>query len=312
MKHALQLISALFIFIASGNTLSAQSCIADAGNDYHWCITFENGTTPPSQDSVILGGMPSATGGVQPYVYTWYIDPIPPPIPTWSFTHASDLLNDTTVSNPILYFFVEDSLVLYLKVTDAVDSICYDTIVVTKTEFSEDLGSVSYNIQKGDTIQLFYGPNVAYHDGAPDSILWRPNHGLIDSNSIRPFASPEKDMAYYCIIWDENGCRQEGNPCQFVYVNSISNTSFDLVSENAFAVFPTILHENTLLNVKAPLGYSKHYHFSLYDIQGKIVLEGKCENTNHTFNVGHLSKGVYFYRIIYDSLGLDNGKIIVK
>lgn len=311
MKHILQFISVL-ILLSISYTLHAQSCIADAGSDYHWCITFENGTTPPPLDSVILGGMPSASGGVPPYVYTWYIDPIPPPLPTWSFTYASDLLNDTTASNPTLYFFVEDSLVLYLKVTDAVDSTCYDTIVVTKTEFSEDLGSVSYNIQKGDTIQLTYGPNVAYHVAPPDSILWRPNHGLIDSNSIMPFTSPTKDMAYYCIIWDENGCRQEGNPFQFVYVNSVSNTIFDSESENVFSVFPTILQDIKLLNVKAPPEYSKHYQFLLYDIQGKIVLEQKCENTNHTFNVEHLSKGMYFYHIIYDSLWLDKGKIVVK
>jgi len=109
-------------FLALTQFVDAQ-CVADAGIDKHNCF---------SDSSVQIGGSPTAIGGTPPYTFEWSIDPIPYAPPIFPFLYASDILDDTTISNPtFIYNEAEDSIPFYLKIIDSFGCISYDTIIVT-------------------------------------------------------------------------------------------------------------------------------------------------------------------------------------
>lgn len=309
MKHILQFISA-FVVLSTSYTLQAQSCIADAGGNQNWCVTHEIGSTPAGDSVLVLGGNPTATGGTPPYTYQWSMEPVISPISGIAY-YASNYLNDTTLANPaLLYPSYNQPLHFYLRIEDSNNNVCYDTIRVTSVGFILDLKHFSYQINKGDSIQLAL-PVVWPISGNIDSILWRPNHGLIDSNSLQPWAKPEKDIIYYHIVWDSSGCRQDGWPFFEVIVHNVSIEDFDENEAPPFSVYPTIIENGIPLTVKA-LQHHNPYTFSLYDMQGRVVFEELCNNDTHEFYVGHLSKGVYLYQIRINGVELKKGKIIIQ
>src|SRR5690606_19181396 len=195
----------LFATAALFSLNSYSQCIADAGPDQHVCQTFS------SMDTLTLGGSPAASGGQSPYTYAWSIDPV---IIGSVTLDASVFLDDTTSPNPELVGTWDSEMTFYLKVTDAVNSTCYDTVNIVASVFGTHLGQWSFTINAGDSVQILE-PNIV-SELPIDSILWRPNHGLIDSNAVRPWVKPTRDIVYYCIVWDTAGCSQQGAPFQFV------------------------------------------------------------------------------------------------
>jgi hypothetical protein len=121
---------------------------ADAGEDRIVCA-YNYG------EEIEIGGSPTASGGIEPYAYTWsgvvlhadYID---------TLIYATNELDDPAKSNPtvkiedILYEWYE----FYLKVEDAVGIVAYDTVKITNANVWDQLFFDSYNIIKDDSIQL--------------------------------------------------------------------------------------------------------------------------------------------------------------
>jgi len=138
----------VFIMLLCKSPVFAQ-CIVDAGKNDTLCeinLVVE---------AFYLGGMPTAQGGVAPYIYVWSCRYNPfPDFPSLNLT-ASDFLDDTTAANPRMLYLANDSLTFYLRVTDATGVICYDN---TKYTYSRYIWSLDYKfayIDPGDSVQLY-------------------------------------------------------------------------------------------------------------------------------------------------------------
>lgn len=265
-------------------------CMAKAGNDRHWCLQSN------AQDTIYLGSSNTASSGVPPYTYEWSSAPIA--VTSTRTRHASDYLSDTTAANPYItdaYGFGYD-IAFYLKVTDAVGNICKDTLRITTSRFVQHLGIVSFRIDQGDSVQL-KEPNVWTSQTSPpvDSILWRPHVGLSDSNILRPWAKPDSDLVYRCIIWDSAGCRQAGAPFQYVYVNSIGVNEVSHLSQ--FSVYPTsLIASNHFLHIKKPLNIAQ-YRLKIFTPRGEQVMERELSAPLEKIDVHAFSKGGYLFGI---------------
>ena len=266
------------IALLSANLTSYSQCIADAGPGQHLCQTFT------SMDTVILGGSPTASTGQAPYTYQWSIDPLV----VGSLTlDASVFLDDTTSSNPELTGVWDSEMTFYLKVTDAQSAVCYDTVKITASAFGSHLGSTSFTINAGDSVQLFE-PNIM--STLPvDSILWRPNHGLIDSNARKPWVKPTRDITYYCIVWDTAGCSQQGAPFQYVTVNHLSNFEVD---KPQIDIYPTLLKAGDKLKIDLHESMT-NAGIEIRDLSGRSVFLASLEKEKSEFELTDLPKGVY-------------------
>ena len=115
----------LFLFFTD---ICAQ-IVADAGKDTAFCSDIPN--------SIVIGGNPTASGGVPPYKYTWY--------GYYQYGGkkilASSILEDTTVANPVLIEGpVFDSVVLYVHVADLNDNSHIDSIRLRRSSYIYCLG----------------------------------------------------------------------------------------------------------------------------------------------------------------------------
>lgn len=286
----------LFATTALLSLNSYSQCIADAGPDQHWCGHGSN-------DTISLGGTPTGNNGQAPYTYQWSIDAIS--IGSLTFD-ASVFLDDTTAANPKLLDSWGNEMTFFLKVTDALNAVCYDTVKITVSSFSIHLGTLSFTINAGDSIKLD-GPNVM--SALPvDSILWRPNHGLIDSNSVSPWAKPTRDINYYCIVWDTAGCSQQGGAFQFVTVNHLGNSEFD---ESQIDIYPTLLKAGE--NLKVDLNQNcTDCQIEIHDLSGRNVLSASIENEKAEFELNPLPKGVYICSVTSEGKVLIRKKILIK
>jgi hypothetical protein len=52
--------------------------------------------------------------------------------------------------------------------------------------------------------------------------------------------------------------------------------------------------------------------FELVDINGIVVLKKQLENSNNTIKVNHITKGIYFFKILKNNNPIESGKIIIK
>lgn len=125
------------LLLIACNALSAQqqvvfnmnqpdSLIASAGADIY----------VPAGDSVIIGGLPSASGGVPPYVYCW---------------SPATYLNDSSLSNPVVS--PQSSLVYTLMIIDHNFCTSYDSALIS-------IDSSSIHLQELNTSG--YSPHVYY------------------------------------------------------------------------------------------------------------------------------------------------------
>jgi len=191
--------------LVSCYSVSAQLKV-DAGNDVIVCSGDE-------YENVQLGGSPVASGGVEPYIYTWsgkHFDfKYPAGIPSWIY--ASDILDDTTKSNPVIKEWrnVSDEwTTYYLKVEDASGNIQYDSVKIIKSFFLvKTIYILPDTIYRGDSVQFFgdiyfesnFLPIVEY--------TFSPSHGLSDSTDIFGWAKPDTSITYYLEAVNSAGCR---------------------------------------------------------------------------------------------------------
>ena len=179
----------------------------DAGNDLIVCCCTEN----EGEETMQLGACPVAKGGVEPYTYTWsgkYYGQQPDKDPRWIY--ASDVLNDTTVSNPIFKnkLVPENGWIkIYLKVEDAQGSVKFDSVKIKRSEFAVVL--LPYmppdTIYVGDSIQFkgsFWNSNfkpLVEH-------RFFPPHGLNDPADVYTWAKPDTTTTYYLQATNSVGC----------------------------------------------------------------------------------------------------------
>ncbi len=242
---------------------------ADAGPDKVVCLL---------QDSVILGGFPAATGGNAPYKYTWEINPSPYiPFPTAPNikVYASDILNDTTASNPLIISSPgsRGPIKLVLTVTDSMGSVSIDSVQIRWTGWVLHPANTTSWVHPGDTVSIhvnaFGGgyPPYVIDWGDSDSLLGpRYDSGVmvVGPNYSRQVIIPDTFFIIFPIrIFDSEGCWLDvGSEEQFMVLPSrISepeeSSSINWYLENEGRIL-TIIHPSKELQV-----------ISLHSVHGK-------------------------------------------
>lgn len=151
---------------------------ANAGPDKIGCLN----------DSMPIGGSPSASGGTPPYQYLW---------------QPSTFLNSTTVANPIVSGLTSD-ITYTLTVTDANSNSVSNMMLITLNKM--------YTFNAGIDTGYCIGQNNGIQIGAPNnnnsshSFNWSPATGLNNPTAAKPIASPLVNTIYTLTVSDAN-CR---------------------------------------------------------------------------------------------------------
>lgn len=257
--------------------ISLAQLTADAGNNQVVCTSWQG------IETITLGGEPSAQQGVPPFTYSWqayYQNTI------GNYTiirHASHFLVDTTLANPTLNNYpISSPIYFYLTVTDAEGHAATDSVLVKPSSFMSHLGTMSFHLTQGDSLFYTFGSNVGGGIEPYQDVIWRPNHGLLDSTSMNNFwIKPETSQAYYITITDSAGCSISGGAVAYVYVNT-ANLKEELLTESLLYPNPTA----STFTVRHPMEFKC---IQIYDAQGKWIKEEQ----QFPVNIEDLPAGLY-------------------
>jgi hypothetical protein len=294
---------AFSLFFTTNTIFAQQPLTVDAGSDQAICNEINNGI-----DTTIIGGQPTATGGIPPYTYSWnFVYPIP--FLTSGTIYASDLLNDTTIANPLIISSAgpnETNLpYMVLTVTDSIGNTASDSIHLIFSQFAMHLGgSMGYYVTQGDSIHCSYG-DVSGGVGNNPTHLWTPNQGLLDSTNYDFWTKPDTTIHYTLTITDSIGCSQTGQQgivIVYVFPLGIEN---DQPNTN-IKVYPNPASD--FIQVETMNGSSKIGDtFTLHDMLGKAVLSTVIQSKLQQIDVSQLARGSYSFVI-----GEGTGKVILK
>jgi len=265
----------LAVFCLFGFINAQSQCIAEAGQNTTICMDAGIG-------AVFLGGSPSAIGGTPPYTYKWET----------SYTlgsntyYASTFLNDTSLSNPQLTNFAQDSLLFYLTVTDSLGNSCRDSVEIRFCQFFMTLEDKRAYITQGDTVQLYHS---VWSNCTPLQIQWFPNYNIANSTSETPSVWPDTSMIYSAIITDSAGCTISDG--FMVYVAPVSvqefsnNIKFKITPNPTSGILNIEFNEATLKNVL------------VLNIYGQRVYHSSTKNQQFQLNLSEHPPGIYIIEI---------------
>ncbi|MBX2903476.1 MAG: tandem-95 repeat protein [Chitinophagales bacterium] len=165
---------------------------ANAGTDTTICYGTAN--------SILIGGNPTAVGGVSPYVYAW--------LPAAG-------LSNTTVANPMAS--PSQSTTYNVLITDAKGCTATDSVRVNvNAPISVAMGADT-SVCAGDTVRL--GNTTTVSGGtAPYVYTWQPTISMVNAASANPSVFPTTTTTYTLTVTDARGCT--GTGAQVVNVNA--------------------------------------------------------------------------------------------
>lgn len=279
--------------------------VTNAGNDIHSCDMDTNA------NAILIGGSPTASNGTLPYTYSWTIAPIELGFPgSGLFFSASDILNDTSVANPILIErYAATSIDFFLKVTDATGVISYDTCKFSFSNFMQHLMNYSWLINSGDSAFIDVGSNVGGGVGTL-SYLWQPSNSLSDSTlEIGFWARPSTTTNYFVTVTDSLGCSMTERPFCSVNVNPLNIDHLEV--RNILNVFPN--PTSSLLNISYSM--TTNTPIKIINSQGHIVKEilnqQEFGNTTLVVDTKQFTSGIY-YIIMTDGQNSKQTKFIIQ
>lgn len=218
----------------------SQILTANAGADSVLC------NTNILNETIIVGGSESASGGSGNYSYTWDIYPkpyIPFPGAPQNKVWASDMLSDTTAANPsILPAIPGDSdgpVRFILRVMDDSGSIALDTAEFFWTTWIQTPGSQMFNSFPGDTQSIT--PNGFAGGFPPYTIDWGTSPILIGNqfdmnvpasglpNLTRDIVIPNGPSPYWypILITDSVGCTLSNGSYEGFFIFPLSVSEVD-------------------------------------------------------------------------------------
>ncbi len=86
-------------------------------------------------------------------------------------------------------------------------------------------------------------------------------------------------------------------------LSGITKTTFSELSDVSITIYPNPANE--FIIIKSDQAWHGEINYSLYGVDGKIILQGKTK-LNNFINISHLDKGMYYLRIEI------NGELIIK
>ncbi len=276
----------IFFAVLSSFHINAQ-CIANAGEDIHRC----------SPDSVVvLGGNPTAINGQSPYTYEWWIDPILTGSQVVPYIYASNMLNDTSIANPIFIYtgsFLDSSMTFFLRITDDTGCQSLDTITVTTSIFNVHLIYHEYWINQGDSVFLNQIPNIS---GGFGTFMydWNPSYGLSDTTlAVGFWASPDTSIAYAATVTDSKGCSQTGSILYYVYVLPLGVND---ILKSMIKIFPNPTFDHIYIEPDMTLSIDK---YELWNSIGQRLL--KIDGSHKSINMTSYQNGVYLLKVHFDN-----------
>ena len=275
------------------NEVGFAQLTADAGSDTVFCADSPNDAT--------IGGNPSAKGGMPPYTYAWSAEYEGI---TRIFT-ASWMLEDTTVSNQIFKKgAIPDSVVLFLTVVDANDSIAVDSVEVRLSSYVSCLAECRHNIKLGDSAQLWH---CVFGGIPPYKFAWTPTASLSDSTSETPWAKPLSNTTYALIITDSIGCQTRSFCMVFIDPSKISSIYEDVRNVQ---VFP-IPASNRINVVFDNIQLSKSI-LEILTSNGRLISNIVVNDPLITIDVKDFLPGIYIYQ--WKSRGeiIESGKFVIN
>lgn len=267
----------------------------DAG-EYKTACKSMSGVVP-----IVLGGNPSAQGGVPPYTYSWHAHHEQVIGSNTVNYYASHFLDDTTAANPTLNNFPPDVPVIFtLTVTDDAGNVDSSFVDIRVSIFYINLGSIHYNVLIGDSVFHDFGHNIGGGILPYQEVIWRPNEGLVDSTLMNGFwIKPTSSQNYYLTLTDAAGCTISGGT--YIYVNAgYADLETHEISANYIFPNPTSSYftVSNLEQINA---------IQIFDTQGKLMATAK----QLPMNIEHFPPGVYFVHLeIMDGTKLRTVKIV--
>ena len=141
---------------------------------------------------VVLGGAPTAYGGLQPYQFEWFGLPA--------------TTQNSTSSNPTFRADRVQQLTVVLRVRDGRGCDAFDTARINVTQpIVLALPRRSTDICAGEPVQVGTNP-LATGGTAPYRISWSPATMISSPDIPNPTVFPTATTMYYCTVTDAKGC----------------------------------------------------------------------------------------------------------
>lgn len=281
----------------------------DSGNDLIVCSDDSTG-------EYRIGGYPTASGGVEPYTYTWsgkHFDlKYPTGEPMWIF--ASDIMDDTTKSNPVIKDWrnVPDIwTTYYLKVVDSVGKVQVDSVKIIQASFQiKAIYKLPQTIYRGDSIQLF-GDIYFINSFLPLEYTLSPSHGLKNQTDLYGWAKPDTSITYFLQAINSVGCVSEKIPYwEIEVIDTTTNLTQDLTVVNRNLQFYPNPSKNQVI-ISNPLNI-KIKTIEILDLSGRVVQ--KWGNLGFKENVLHMENilpAIYILKIATE-FGVKTEKLVVQ
>lgn len=228
IKSILILISILSLF-----QVKAQLTV-DAGNDIVVCCCTDN----DEKKVIQLGENLVVTGGIPPFNYSWsgkhYDFKFPGGNLTWIY--ASDILDDTTKSNPEIVTrrnLNEEWTTYYLKVEDNAGHKAYDSLQMIRSLIGVKTILIPPDtIMHGDSINLIGDPYF-FSNFEPFTIYnITPSTGLADSTNIFGWAKPDTTTTYYLQATNSVGCKSSKIKYKKIVVVDTTAVSNEFIAQS--------------------------------------------------------------------------------
>lgn len=299
MKKSILILTTLSIFYYN-NTIG--QCTTNAGPDRIIC------TNMFGVDTTQIGVTSSTIGGIPPYTYSWETNYTVTVGMTTITKTASDYLNDTTISTPLIIAAEDNPVIFVLTVKDSIGNICKDTTVIKFSRFFVTLLNYSIWSPPNNNIFLDQGINVS-SNFPPFQYLWKPSQGLVDSTSLSFWIHPDSSIAYYVIITDSAGCSFEAPPYYYIYITPLGINKVALKNFK-ITTFPN--PSKDIININVDYENSDNLVFEFFDTRGELIKKIESKNRTFQFRTGELSKGVILYKVTAKGYLIGEGKLIVE
>lgn len=288
----------LFALLFSIPVMVPAQCIADAGVDTVLCNAFMG------PEPLQLGGAPAAIGGVEPYTYAWSTHHTYVLGGTVHHITASDILDDTTAAAPFL-LHPWDDLYYTLTVTDATGAQCVDSVLVHLSLTGVHLGTYTFHIAPGDSVQLME-PNV-FAEAAPLSIQWYPASDLDDPSAVQPWASPEVSTSYGAVVTDAYGCSLDGGT--FIQVVVLPVGLQEHRSEGGVRILPLPVRDEAVVQVPEVFVGGT---FCVVGADGRLLRTDPIRSTTSMFDRRGLPTGYYVWQAMSPQGTHARGRLVLE